>query len=79
VKLTQYQHDALVSFSYNLGAYIWPQASTLVSDIKANASADVLKQDFGAFCHCNGQVIPGLVTRRLDEWKLYTTGDYGNS
>lgn len=74
VNLSQNQFDALVSFAYNLGDNIWSHAPTLVNDIKSGASPDVLKNDFTAFDHCNGQELKGLYNRRVDEWRLFTTG-----
>lgn len=74
--LSQNQFDALVSFAYNLGDNIWSRAPKLVNDIKTGASADVLKADFTQFDHCNGQELKGLYNRRVDEWSLFTTGNY---
>ncbi|MFT9077544.1 lysozyme [Ethanoligenens sp.] len=70
-KLTQNQFDALVSFSYNLGANIWSKAPQLTSDIKNGASPDVLRADFERISYCNGRQLQGLVTRRLDEFHLF--------
>lgn len=74
--LTQNQFDSLVSFAYNLGDNIWSSAPTLVSDIKSGASAEKLKSDFTAYDHCNGQELTGLYNRRVDEWKMFTSGSY---
>ncbi|HEX2937936.1 MAG TPA: lysozyme [Ruminiclostridium sp.] len=76
VNLTQGQFDALTSFAYNLGENIWSKTPKLVSDIKSGASADVIKADMENCAHCNGQVLQGLVNRRMDEWKVYAYGDY---
>lgn len=70
-KLTQNQFDALVSFSYNLGANIWSKAPQFTSDVKNGASADVLKADFERISYCNGHQVQGLVNRRLDEFRLF--------
>lgn len=74
--LTQSQFDALTSFAYNLGANIWSETPKLVSDIKSGASSDVIKADFENCSSCNGNVVQGLVNRRLDEWNVYANGDY---
>lgn len=71
VNLTQNQKDALVSFSYNLGANIWSKTPKLVSDIKSGASAETLREDFARCDNCNGSELTGLLNRRLDEWKLF--------
>lgn len=69
--LTQNQKDALVSFSYNLGANIWSETPQLVSDIKSGATADTLKEDFLRCDNCNGAELTGLRNRRLDEYNLF--------
>lgn len=79
VNLTQNQFDALVSFSYNLGTNIWSKAPKLTSDIKAGASPSVLKEDFLNCSYCGGKVVQGLVNRRLDEWKIFSYGEYPSS
>jgi len=75
-KLSQNQFDSLVSFSYGLGANIWSEVPKLVSDVKSGASADVMKEDFANCANCGGQIVQGLVNRRLDEWQVYSSGDY---
>lgn len=75
-KLTQNQFDSLVSFAYNLGPNIWSKTPNLVNDVKLGASADVLKEDFLNCAHSGGKIVQGLVNRRLDEWQVYTSGDY---
>lgn len=74
--LTQPQFDALVSFSYQLGTNIWPQVPHLVNDIRSGASAETLKQDFASCDHCGGEEVQGLLNRRMDEWKMFTSGEY---
>ncbi len=75
-KLTQNQFDSLVSFSYNLGSNIWSKVPNLVSDVKSGASSDVIKEDFAKCANCGGKLEQGLVNRRLDEWQVYSSGDY---
>jgi lysozyme len=74
--LSQNQFDALVSFAYNLGNNVWSSAPTLVNDVKSGASAEKLKADFTQYDHCNGVELKGLYNRRLDEWSMFTSGDY---
>lgn len=75
-RLTQPQFDSLVSFAYNLGENIWSRATKLTADIKSGADAQTLKDDFTQFDHCNGQELRGLYNRRVDEWQMFTSGEY---
>ena len=80
INLNNNQFDALVSFSYNCGLHTFTE-SQLLKDIKANASSDVLKDDFCNYIHttdASGNRIEslGLWRRRMDEWNLYVNGDY---
>ena len=76
VKLTQGQFDSLTSFAYGLGTNIWSKTPKLTADVKAGASADVMRADFENCSNCGGRVVQGLVNRRLDEWKVYSFGQY---
>lgn len=77
--LKQNQFDALVSFCYNLGPYIWSKAPTLVADIKSGAAADKIKSDFEAFDHVGSQTVSGLLRRRDAEAEIYNSGQYISS
>jgi lysozyme len=69
VPLYQYEWDAFVSLTYNIG---WPAfcRSTLVRKLKqtppdyANACAEILRWN-----RAGGRVLPGLVTRREAEYR----------
>jgi lysozyme len=74
VPLDQAQFDALVSFVYNLGAGAF-EGSTLLKDINAHNFAAVPGQ-LEQWVHAGGQVLPGLVTRRKAEARLFTTSRY---
>lgn len=76
VNLKQNQIDALASFAFNLGNNIWSKVPQLTADIKAGASPEVLRQDFARIDHVGTQEVRGLYNRRMDEWKLYTAGEY---
>lgn len=70
VPLTQGQHDALVSFAYNLGQMAL-EGSTLLRKLNASDYAGAAAE-FGKWVHGgNGQVLPGLVTRRAKERALF--------
>jgi len=69
VPLTQGQFDALVSFTFNLGAPALEGSSLLR---KLNAG-DVVgaAAEFPKWCHAGNAVLPGLVTRRARERALF--------
>lgn len=66
---TQGQHDALVSFAFNLG--LGPlMSSTLLKKHKAG-DHEGAAAEFGRWIHAGGRVLPGLVRRRAAEAALY--------
>ena len=69
VPLSQGQFDALVSFTFNLGAGAL-QRSTLLQKLNAGDYAGA-QAEFGRFVHAGGRVLPGLVRRRADEAELF--------
>lgn len=76
VDVTQEEFDALVSFTYNLGAGNL-QDSTLRQKINAKdylAAAD----QFLAWNKAGGKVLPGLTKRRAREKQLFLTNNPGN-
>lgn len=75
-KLTQGQYDALVSFSYALGANIWDKVPNLVSDIKSGADDETIKADFEKCSHVDSKVVDGVVKRRDDEFNMFANGTY---
>ena len=72
--LSQTQFDALVDFTYNLGAGSLGK-STLLTNI--NAGLDVVEENFTDWNHAGGKVVEGLTIRRTDEWNLFSNGNYG--
>jgi lysozyme len=74
VKVSQTQFDALVSFTFNLGAKNF-RGSSLLKNI--NTGQNVTKQDFVKYNRAGGQVVRGLTIRRTHEYNLYSRGDYG--
>lgn len=70
VPLTQGQFDALISFIYNLGAGNLGR-STLLKKLNAGEYADVAKE-FGKWIYAGGKKLPGLITRREREKRLFT-------
>ena len=69
VPLTQGQFDALVSFTFNLGAGALGR-STLLKKLNAGDYAGA-QAEFGKFVHAGGRVLPGLVRRRGEEAALF--------
>jgi lysozyme len=69
VPLTQGQFDALVDFTFNLGAGRL-QSSTLLKDINAGKYNDAAEQLL-LWDHASGKELPALKTRREEEYKLW--------
>jgi lysozyme len=69
VALTQGQFDALVSFTFNLGAGALG-GSTLLRRLNAGDAAGAAAE-FGKWIHAGSEVLPGLVTRRAKERALF--------
>lgn len=82
VNLTQYQFDALVSFSFNVGVTAFKD-STLAKRIIAHESAESITDAFAMWnkVTVNGvkTVSNGLVDRRKYESNLYNYSDYAGS
>lgn len=81
IKINQYQFDALVSFSYNLGTGWtygdWDIYDLLVSysDLN-NISQTKLVNTLAVYHHAGGQLYWGLYYRRIDEAEMFLKGDY---
>lgn len=74
-ELTQPQFDALVSFTFNLGAGALHK-STLLKYVNAG-EFDKVPAELLKWCRAGGAVIAGLKRRREAEAKLWSEGDYG--
>ena len=74
VPLTQPQFDALVSFTYNLGAGNLQQ-STLLKRLNKR-EYDAVPQELNRWVKANGATLPGLVKRRAAEGVLFSSGKY---
>ena len=70
VPLTQNQFDALVSFSFNVGAGAFKR-STLLKKINAKRPIKEIENEFRKWRRGGGKVLPVLVRRREHEIKLY--------
>lgn len=72
VPITQEQFDALVSFTFNVGAANL-KSSTLLRRLNAGDCAGATAQ-FGRWNMARGKVLPGLVKRRAREAALFNQG-----
>lgn len=70
VPLNQNQFDALVSFTYNLGATNLSK-STLLKKINSNPCDSSIRDEFAKWRLAGGKVFAGLVRRRSAEADLY--------
>jgi|APHig2749369809_1036254.scaffolds.fasta_scaffold44464_1 lysozyme len=68
--INQNQFDALVSFTYNLGATNLSK-STLLKKINLNPDDPTIQQEFEKWINAGGKRLNGLVKRRKDEAFLY--------
>ena len=67
---TQGQFDALVDFTFNLGAAKLAK-STLLAKIRMGASEKEIRYQFSRWVYSQGKKLPGLVTRRAWEADRY--------
>lgn len=72
VKLTQGQYDALVSFTFNVGGGAYCK-STLLKKLNAG-DCHGAANEFQRWSRAGGRVLPGLVTRRAAEAKMFREG-----
>ena len=68
--INQNQFDALVSFTYNLGAGNL-KSSTLLKKVNLNPNDPTIKTEFMKWTKAGGKVLTGLVRRRTAESELY--------
>jgi len=78
--LTQGQFDALISFTYNCGsAWISDTESVFNKAIRNGVTGSELVRVFSLWCSAGGQILPGLVRRRLCEANMYLNEVYSNT
>lgn len=79
VCLEQYEFDALVSFAFNVGVNSF-RHSTLVRRINEGDKVLVHKlgSEFHRWQYSNGKISRGLLNRRVHEYRLFSTGNYGD-
>ena len=67
--ITQNMADALIDFAYNAGAQNL-RKSTLLSKLNAGDITGAARE-FDKWVYANGQILPGLVRRRMAERRLF--------
>lgn len=80
LEITQGQFDAMVSFSYNMGAS-WTNdtESNIYKQIVEGAVGNDLINAFTRWCNAGGSVQHYLVRRRLCEANMYLNGQYSRN
>ena len=69
-KINPYQRDALISFTYNLGANNLGR-STLLKKVNVNPNDPTIKDEFVKWVNAGGKFLKGLLNRRKAEVELY--------
>ena len=82
IVVNQNQFDALVSFTYNVGSGWWTYTNEegkwckvrqMLEDDPSTWTESRAQDAFGSWVNAGGQRLPGLVTRRAEEAKLFCT------
>lgn len=68
--INQNQFNALVSFAFNVGLGNL-KSSTLLKKVNSDPNDVSIAKEFAKWNKANGKVLPGLVTRRLEEANMY--------
>lgn len=80
VSLSQNQFDALVSFTYNCGSgWTYDANGTLYKAVANGTTGNELIRAFALWCSAGGQILTGLLNRRLCEANMYLNGAYANT
>lgn len=81
ISVNQYQYDALISFTYNLGK-AWMNSTSRLGGVlvQGDYTVNEFASAMGVYCHVTvdgeAQVLDLLVTRRIREIKLFLYGAY---
>lgn len=78
LKLSQQQFDALISFTYNLGSNWMNNTSTFRTAVLDGSKGNDFIFAITMWCNAGGNIMPGLVERRLAEANLYLNGIYSD-
>lgn len=77
LNLNQYQYDALMLFTYNVGSGWMNQSGLLRSAVINGATGNDFIYPFVLWCKADRVFSNGLIERRLAEANLYLNGVYG--
>ncbi|NIG88688.1 lysozyme [Serratia symbiotica] len=67
--MNQHQFDTMVALAFNIGGAAFA-GSTLVKVFNTGDTQGATKE-FPRWCHCGGDVLPGLVKRRAAEREMF--------
>ena len=75
ILLNQNQFDALASFGYNLGKYVWTHRDYAFIDMLKTGEYLTKKEEFieayCSICHAGGEFLQGLYDRRVREMNIF--------
>jgi len=72
-KLNQNQFDALVCFVYNIGEYGFAKSKLLTFINRNINNLGKIEKEWKKWIYVKGKKLPGLVTRRNEEFKLFSS------
>lgn len=80
IYVTQNQYDALMSFTYNFGSYVWTSRHPTIAQYLENGiekyTDEQIAKAFGLWVNAGGKPLQGLIDRRAAEAKLFCANDY---
>jgi len=77
ITLTEaYQYDALISFTFNSPGWLNPDYRISRLLRSSVYTENELASAWGIWCHAGGEILNGLVSRRMDEITLFLYGEY---
>lgn len=80
IYVTQNQYDALMSFTYNFGAYVWTSRHPTIAQYLENGIEKYTDQQiaeaFGKWVNAGGKPLQGLIDRRAAEARFFCANDY---
>lgn len=80
VTLTQNQFDALLLFTYNCGSgWSYSTDGLFYQAIVSGATGNEIIYAFSRWCSAGGQILSGLLRRRLAEANMYLNGVYAQT
>ncbi len=80
LSMTQWQFDALVTFSYNMGpGWITSPSQNIHQQVVNGAGGNAIIDALSRWCKAGGSVHSVLLRRRLSEARMYIEGIYAHS